>query len=151
MSDQNMEPKLFVATKAFIVHEGKILILRESGSYAVGTNTGLYDLPGGRLEPGERFNDALKREVLEETGLEVEIGRPVAVNEWRPVVRGEPWQIVGIFFECKATTSHVVVSADHDEYKWIEPADYLNYPIIDNLKPVFEAFLMPAEKNGIRI
>jgi 8-oxo-dGTP diphosphatase len=102
---------------------------------------GSYDLPGGRLEPGERFNDALKREVLEETGLEVEIGRPVAVNEWRPVVRDEQWQIVGIFFECHSSTSDVVVSIDHDAYEWIKPEDYFNYPIIDNLKPVFEAYL----------
>lgn len=91
-----MEPKLFIATKAIVVHNGKVLLLHESGSYQDGTNIGRYDLPGGRLHPGERFDEALRREVLEETRLEVEIKRPVAVNEWRPVVRGEQWQIVGV-------------------------------------------------------
>ena len=77
-----MEPKLFIATKAVIVHEGKILILREAGSYAEGTNMGRYDFPGGRLKPGEHFSQALGREVVEETGLSVQIGNPIAVNEF---------------------------------------------------------------------
>ncbi len=65
-----MQPKLFIATKAFILYDGKVLILCESGSYIDGSNQGRYDLPGGRLVPGERFDNALKREILEETGLE---------------------------------------------------------------------------------
>lgn len=137
-----MEPKLFVATKAFIVHEGKILILREASAYLEGTNTSKYDIVGGRLKPGERFDDSLLREVKEETGLDVEIGKPFFVNEWRPVVKEEPWQIVGIFFFCKVKgDTTVTLSSDHDDYKWIDPKDFANYPIIENLKIVFEAFL----------
>lgn len=136
-----MEPKLFIATKTIIAHDGKILILREAGSYTEGTNTGRYDLPGGRLKPGEHFKEALKREVVEETGLSIQIGNPIAVNEWRPIVRGEQWQIVGIFFECYAFSPKVVVSADHDAFEWIDPREYKKYNIIDNLKPVFEEYL----------
>ena len=62
--------KLFVATKAFIEYEGKILILQESGKYVDGTNVGRYDVPGGRVEPGQRFDESLRREIKEETGLE---------------------------------------------------------------------------------
>ena len=136
-----MEPKLFIATKAVIVHEGKILILREAGSYAEGTNMGRYDFPGGRLKPGEHFSQALGREVVEETGLSVQIGNPIAVNEWRPIVRGKQWQIVGIFFECYALSAKVIVSTDHDAYEWIDPREYKRYNIIDNLKLVFEEYL----------
>ena len=136
-----MEPKLFIATKAFIINEGKVLILRESGSYQDGTNSGRYDLPGGRLKPGERFDNALRREVLEETGLEVAIHGPLAVGEWRPVVREAPWQIVGIFFRCEADHREVKLSEDHDEYLWIEPQEYEKYGLIDNLKPVFATYL----------
>ena len=72
-----MPPKLFLATKAFIIYEGKVLILRESGSYQDGTNAGRYDLPGGRLNPGEKYDEALAREVLEETGLTIKIKKPL--------------------------------------------------------------------------
>ncbi|RJQ19318.1 NUDIX hydrolase [Candidatus Woesearchaeota archaeon] len=92
------EPKLFLATKAIIVHNGKILLLKESKKYTDGTNAGRYDFPGGRLKPGERYDDALLREVREETGLDVEISNTLCVNEWRPTVRDEHWHIVGVSF-----------------------------------------------------
>src|SRR3989344_8134095 len=112
--------KLFVATKAFIVNDkGKVLLVRESSKYKDGSNAGKLDIVGGRVEPGQRFDDSLKREVKEETGLEVKIGKPFFVNEWRPVVRGEQWQIVGIFFACTTTTDTVTLSQDHDAYEWI--------------------------------
>ena len=136
-----MDIKLFIATKAFVLYQGKVLILKESGSYTDGTNTGKYDLPGGRLKPGEQFNEALKREVFEETGLDIEIGSPISVGEWRPVVRDEQWQVVGIFFKCISDTDVVKLSEDHDSFLWIDPKDYSNYPIIENLKSVFENYL----------
>lgn len=136
-----MDIKMFVATKAFIMHNNKVLLLRESKKYQDGTNSGRYDVAGGRVEPGQRFDDSLIREIKEETGLEVKIGRPFFVNEWRPVVRGEKWQIVGTFFECFTDTERVILSEDHDEFVWINPADYKNYNLIENLLPAFESFL----------
>jgi 8-oxo-dGTP diphosphatase len=134
------EIKMFVATKAFIVHEGKVLVVRESTKYSDGTNAGRYDIVGGRVEPGQRFDESLHREVEEETGLKIEIGKPFFVNEWRPTVRGEQWQIVGIFFECTTTTTDVTLGEDHDAYEWIDPKDYKEYDIIPNLTVVFEAY-----------
>ncbi len=136
-----MEPKLFVATKAFIVHNGKVLILRESTKYQSGANIGKFDVVGGRVEPGQRFDESLAREIKEETGLNVKIGKPFFVNEWRPVVKGEQWQIVGTFFECVADSDNVKLSNDHDDHKWIDPKEYKNHPLIENLQPAFEAYL----------
>lgn len=136
-----MIDKLFVATKAFIIHDGKVLLLRESSKYADGTNAGKFDIVGGRVEPGERFDDSLLREIKEETGLTVTIGRPFYVNEWRPSVRGENWQIVGTFFECNANSNVVTLSDDHSEYIWIDPKNYKDYEIIENLHEVFENYL----------
>ena len=136
-----MVDKIFVAMKAFIVHDGKVLLLRESSKYSDGANVGKFDVVGGRVEPGQRFDESLLREITEETGLNVKIGRPFFVNEWRPVVRGEQWQIVGTFFECLAESEDVKLSADHSEFTWIDPNDYKNYNIIDNLIPAFESYL----------
>ena len=141
MANGIVQPKLFVATKAFIVHNGKVLILRESSNYQDGTNAGRFDIVGGRLTPGERFDESLVREIKEETGLAVRLGRPFFCNEWRPVVRGEQWQVVGTFFECFADSGSVVLSGDHQEHQWIDPKDYMKYPLIENLHPAFEAYL----------
>lgn len=131
--------KLFIATKAFIVNNGKVLVLRESTQYSDGSNAGRFDVPGGRLKPGEHFEEALKREVKEETGLEVTIGKPVYVGEWRPTVKGEHWQIVGVFFLCESAATDVTLSEDHVEALWIHPGEASTINIIDNLKQAFEA------------
>ncbi len=136
-----MEPKLFVATKAFIVHQGKVLLLRESSQYADGANAGRYDVPGGRIKPGQHFQESLLREIKEETGLNVSMGKPFFVNEWRPVVKGEQWQIVGTFFEVQAAADIVRLSEDHDHFVWVEPSEFKNYNLIPNLVPAFEAYL----------
>jgi 8-oxo-dGTP diphosphatase len=135
-----MKPRMFVATKAFILFQGKVLILRESTKYTDGTNASKYDVVGGRVEPGERFDSSLLREIKEETGLEVKVGRPFFVNEWRPVVKGEQWQVVGTFFECNALSDEVVLSEDHDGYEWINPKDFKKYNLIENLISAFESY-----------
>jgi 8-oxo-dGTP diphosphatase len=136
-----MDIKFFVATKAFIVSDGKVLVVRESNKYQDGSNVGKFDVVGGRVEPGQRFDESLHREVEEEVGLQIEIGKPFFVNEWRPTVKGEQWQIVGIFFECRPLSKEITLSEDHDQYQWIEPKKYKDGNVIENLYPAFEAYL----------
>lgn len=136
-----MEPKLFVATKAFIKYQNKILIIKESAKYSDGTNAGKYDVPGGRIKPGQRFDESLLREIKEETGLEVTIGQPFFASEWRPIVKDELWQVVGMFFACESETDQVTLSEDHEQYLWINPADFKKYNLIENLQPAFESYL----------
>lgn len=138
---------MWVATKAFILYKGKVLILQEAGDYKDGTNTGRYDVVGGRLNPGERFDESLLREIKEETHLKVKIGRPFYMGEWRPIVRGEQWQIVATFFECIAKNNKLSLSKDHSNYLWIDPKDFQKYRLIDNLKPAFKEYLSKGGKS----
>jgi 8-oxo-dGTP diphosphatase len=133
--------KLFTAVKAFIVYNNKILILKESLKYQDGSNIGKYDVVGGRVKPGQRFDESLLREIKEETGLDVSIGKPFFVNEWRPVVKEEQWQIIGTFFECLTDSDQVILSEDHDDFQWIDPSEYKQYNLIENLIPAFESYL----------
>jgi len=133
--------KLFAAMKAFVTLDGKVLVLRESVNYEDGANTGKFDIVGGRVEPGQHFAESLMREIKEETGLIVQMGKPFYVNEWRPTVRGENWHIIATFFECKADSDSVILSTDHDKYKWIDPESYKEEGLIDNLHDAFETFL----------
>ena len=64
------------AASAAIFRDGKILIV-ERGK---GSMTGIWSLPGGHIEPGERAIDAAAREVAEETGVAVQIKGLVDVH-----------------------------------------------------------------------
>lgn len=136
-----MTTKLFAATKTFVINKRKVLILRESTQYQDGTNVGRYDVPGGRVKPGQRFDKSLLREIKEEAGLDVKIGKPFFVDEWRHTVRGERWQIVGIYFKCSSNSRKVTLSNEHDDYQWIDPKNYRNYPLIGRVNLAFEAWL----------
>ena len=136
-----MEPKLFVATKAFINNNEKILILKESDKYEDGTNTGKFDIPGGRVKPGQHFKESLMREIKEETGLDVEIKCSFHTDEWRPIIKGEQTQIIATFFECTTNSDKVILSKDHESFLWINPKEYKNYNLITNLCNAFEAYL----------
>lgn len=126
MSDQPVTQR--IATKALIVNDnGQVLILREADTYEEGTNISRYGLPGGRIDPGEPFLEGLKREVYEETGLDIEVKNPLYVGEWWPVIKGNKNQIVAIFFVCKALNSNVKLSEEHDDFQWITPEQAADY------------------------
>lgn len=130
-----------IAGRAFIVKDDKALIIRESSKYQEGTNAGRYDFPGGRVKLGEDFKEALLRETKEECGLDIEIGQPFFLGEWRPVVNGETLQIFGVFFLCKPKSDDVILGSDHDDYQWIDPKDYEKYNLIPATKEAFKAYL----------
>jgi 8-oxo-dGTP diphosphatase len=65
------------AVGAIILHRGTILLVQRDREPASGT----WSLPGGRVELGESLNEALEREVREETGLEIEIDGLAGIAE----------------------------------------------------------------------
>lgn len=129
-----------VAGRAIIVRDGKVLLIRESGKYEDGTNVGKYDMPGGRIEPGQPLAEELKREALEECGLPVEVGRPVYVSEWYPEIKGVPHHIVGVYFECFAGPGEVQLSQDHDHYVWADPAALDGYNLMSTIRDALAAY-----------
>ncbi len=143
------EPKLFVATKGFILHEGKMLLLREAVTNPDGANFGKYDVPGGRITPGESIFEAVKREIMEEVGLEVTVEKPFFASEWKPVVRGEQWHIVAVFFLCSTDNPNVVLNEEHDQFLWLDPQDVFGYPLMAGIGEVTQTYIdMTGDKKS---
>ena len=113
---------LKVAAKAVITDgKGRILLVREASTYDEGTNIGRYNIPGGRLNPGESYEYGLQREIKEELGLEIDYLYPLYIGEWRPVIKNVPYQIIGIFSVCSVKNKKITLSKEHDSYLWINP------------------------------
>lgn len=107
-----------VATKAIIKNqEGKYLILVKSSKEDINPNT--YDLPGGRINFGEKLEDAVTREVKEETGLDI---KPQKVFEaWTFTKEG--FQLVGINYLCEFVGGDLKLSEEHDNAEWYAKTD----------------------------
>lgn len=123
-----------VAVKAVIQNKnGKFLIVRERER---------WQAVGGRLEKGERLEEGLRREVAEETSItDLEVGRVIHVDEWFSKPEGELKHIVAIFFLCKTDSGEVVLSPEHQAYKWVAVEDLESYG--DNLeKEIKEAIIL---------
>lgn len=99
------EPR--VSARAVVVdQEGRVLLIRHSD-----TDRAFHVLPGGRVEPGETAAEAARREVHEETGLQVDIGELLWVREYLPERHpGHPYhrtrmQQLQLYFMAQPTTS----------------------------------------------
>ena len=113
-----------MAVKAYIVSAGKLLVLKRvpnDDHYA-----GKWDIPGGRLGPGENPLDGLRRETREETGLDIDILLPMDVQHF---VRDDKQVITMIIFLCRPLTDKVKLSKEHSEYRWVDLKDTKEHPI----------------------
>jgi 8-oxo-dGTP diphosphatase len=110
-----MEDKRFaVATKAVIYRDGKFLILFKSSIEDVNPNS--YDIPGGRLQFGEKLEEGLKREAKEEAGLEVEVVQPT--DAWS-FLKDEDTILAGITYLTVGKEGEVKLSEEHDSFEWL--------------------------------
>jgi len=102
-----------LAVVGIVVYEGKCLFLKRN-------NPPLnWGAPAGKLHENEDPALGLKREVREETGLEVEVLLPVDV--WQGVPAGYP--IYSITYVCLASSDQVKLSHEHADYRWVELND----------------------------
>lgn len=131
----------YIATRGLVKFKDRILIIRESADYEGGNQHGKYDFPGGKVEEGEDMKGSLKREIKEETGLDVEINEAFFTATWQPIVKGNQIEIEGTFFECLAISDQVELSKDHDDFKWIKPEDYKSHNLIKENVEAILAYL----------
>jgi A/G-specific adenine glycosylase len=78
----NTEP--LVVAIALIEREGRYLITKRLPEDSFG---GLWEFPGGKLDPGEKLEGCLAREIREELGVEVTVGTPVQTVEYKYTTR----------------------------------------------------------------
>lgn len=114
-------PGIFnVAAEAVIIKDGKILITQRSfdRSHAPGE----WEILTGRVDQGETFEGAVKREVKEEVGLKVEILQPF--NTFHFYRGSEKVEHLGVSFLCKYLSGEVALDKNEQiDYKWVTPEE----------------------------
>ena len=109
-----------VGVGALIVDERGRLFLARRGPKAK-NERGLWEFPGGSVELGERLVDALKREIREEYGVEIEVGELLDVVDHILPEEGQHW--VSPTFICRIASGEPVVREPEkcSEIGWFSP------------------------------
>lgn len=108
-------------TAAVIQRDGAVLIARRPPDGLLG---GMWEFPGGKKEKGETLATALTREIKEELGLEVEVGRKLGVFQHAYT----HFKITLHAFHC-TPHSHDVRLADHTDWDWVAVQALNDYPM----------------------
>lgn len=116
-----------------VVDEGRILLVRRGNE----PGRGLWAVPGGKVDRGERLVDAAAREVEEETGLTVEIGDLV----WAGEHISDHGHIVLIDFLGKVIGGVLVAGDDADQAEWVPLEKVREYPLTDTMYDLIEVLL----------
>lgn len=112
---------------------GRVLLVLRAHAPAAGN----WSLPGGRVEPGESPDDAVTREVAEETGLRVEVGRLVGTVE-RDAGHGATYVIDD--YECTVTGGRLESGDDAVDARWCTPDEVRSLPTSPLLVETLEAW-----------
>jgi mutator protein MutT len=112
---------------AIIVDErGRLLLVRRANPPAAGQ----WSLPGGRIEPGETPSQAVAREVREETGLIVDVGRLVGSVQ-RPGPDGRVYAIAD--YECTPVGGVLAAGDDATDARWVDLVELDAMDLTDGL------------------
>ena len=122
--------RFHITVKGIVIYNKKILLMKRVRPSSDGL--GYWELPGGGLEYGETPNQALIRELKEETGLTIDIVKPAYTFT---KIRSD-YQTVGIGYLCLANDDHVILSHEHTDYRFVKSSElkeYLNEEIYQDI------------------
>jgi ADP-ribose pyrophosphatase YjhB (NUDIX family) len=126
-----------LAVSAAIIRDSKVFL----ACRARGPAYGVWTMPGGVVESGETLNDALIREIDEETSMKIE---PVALAGHREVMvrdalgRAERHFVI-MCFASRWISGEPRLNEELAEGRWVEPSELANYKTTDGLAPIVAA------------
>jgi ADP-ribose pyrophosphatase YjhB (NUDIX family) len=134
-----------VGVGAVIIADGKVVLIKRRYEPLAGQ----WSLPGGRLELGETLEAGLAREMLEETGLEIDVGPVIEVFD--RILLDEQRQVrfhyVLIDYLCRPLGGTLKAGSDVDEAVWVDPGDLASYRLTEKALAVIERGLALAREH----
>ncbi|MEH5011832.1 nucleoside triphosphatase NudI [Phytobacter diazotrophicus] len=117
-----------------IQNEGDYLLCKMADDR--GVFPGQWALSGGGVEPGERIEDALRREIREELGEKLVLQQitpwtfsdDVRIKTYADGSKEEIYMIY-LIFDCISANREVEINEEFQDYSWVSPADLTKYDL----------------------
>jgi ADP-ribose pyrophosphatase YjhB (NUDIX family) len=145
VSDSRQYPERpIVGVGAVIVDGGQVLLIRRKYEPLKGH----WSLPGGTVEVGEPLETALTREMLEETGLVVDVGPVIEVFDriMRDEQRRVRYHFVLIDYLCWPAGGTLRAGSDVDAAIWVDPSSLAQYSLTEKASSVIQRGLTLARE-----
>ncbi len=113
-----------------IYKDNKFLIAQRNLKKAQG---GLWEFPGGKVEKGESYENALTREIKEEFNANIEVKEYIGEN-----IHHYPEKDIKLLFYKARLLSEKIELLEHEDYKWITKEDKDNFEFAGADKVVFD-------------
>jgi ADP-ribose pyrophosphatase YjhB (NUDIX family) len=129
----------YVGVGAVIVEDGKVLLVKRKYDPLAGR----WSLPGGGVEVGETLEASIAREMLEETGLDIEVGPVIEVFD--RIVRDEDGRVryhfVLVDYLCWPAGGTLQAGSDVADAVFVDPAELVPYELTAKAAAVIERAL----------
>lgn len=126
-----MTPRLLIVVAALLIDEdGRVLIAQRPAGRSL---AGLWEFPGGKIEPGETPEHALSRELMEELGIAVDI-RCLAPLSF--VSHAYPGNHLLMPLFALRHWEGIPAALEHAALAWVRPAQLRDYPLVPADEPL---------------
>lgn len=99
-------------------------------------------IPGGHIEFGEKMEDATRREVKEETGLDIsnieffDVGEGIFPPEFH-----KKKHFIYLHFMAQARDNIIRLNDEAEEYLWIKPKEALELDLVESVRPLLQKYV----------
>jgi ADP-ribose pyrophosphatase YjhB (NUDIX family) len=135
VSEQREYPSRPIVGVGGVIVAGEQVVLIKRGSEPL---KGRWNLPGGVVEVGETLHEALVRELLEETGLEVEVGPVIEVFDriTRDADGRVRFHYVLVDYLCWPVAGTLRAGSDVDDARWAQAGNLAAFDVTDKAAAV---------------
>jgi 8-oxo-dGTP diphosphatase len=109
--------KFVVGVGGALFNNGKMLVVKRNADKRMMPN--MWEIPGGKIELSEDPQDALKREFLEETGLQIGVDKPFHAWSYRDLANQVFYIEIDYLVSCAKLDKITLSPKEHSEYKWL--------------------------------
>lgn len=132
-------PRFPVSIKGVVTVAGRVVLLRNERNE--------WELPGGKLEPGEDPAECVRREVREELALDV--GVEEILDCWLYDIQGRV-EVVVVTYGCTLRGGEVTLSHEHKEVGLFHPADVESLPMPEGYRRSIRRWALSAAAREVK-